>query len=144
MRSRYSIGRHALTAIPGRLGLVKRFVFIGLVACGLLLVVGQASAKKPPLSPQPGCGDTLYANTTLSADVDCSGYNGTALYMGKNGITLDLNKHTIWGFTGNDSRDGVDTNGYNMDTITNGTIANFGDDVYLYYSSNTKVTKLKL
>lgn len=90
------------------------------------------------------CGDTLTSNTTLSADLDCSAYNGTALYMGANGITLDLNGHTIWGWTGADDHSGVDTNGRNKTVITDGTIANFGYGVYLSSSSQSVVSWLDI
>jgi parallel beta-helix repeat protein len=109
------------------------------IALGMLSVVpGVAFAA------QPSCGDTLMANTTLTADLDCSAYAGTALYMGKKGITLNLNGHTIWGWTGDDSYDGVDTNDKKHTTIKNGTIADFDIAVYLNQSVGGTVKNLTL
>jgi parallel beta-helix repeat protein len=121
---------------------MKRFQRVGLsvaVALGILAMVPGAV-----FAAAPACGDTLYVNTTLTADLDCSGYAGTALYMGKKSITLNLNGYTIWGWTGNDSYYGVDTNYKKWTTIKNGTIANFGFDVYLNQSVGGKVKNLTL
>jgi parallel beta-helix repeat protein len=117
----------------------KRAALGAVVAMAMLSVVpGVAFAA------QPSCGDTLMANTTLNADLDCSGYNGTALYMGKKGIVLNLNGHTIWGYTGDDNNEGVDTNYKKHTVIKNGTIANFDIGVYLEQSVGGTVKNLTL
>ena len=73
------------------------------MALSVILALGVLGAiPGVALAAQPSCGDTLYVNTTLTGDLDCSAYGGTALYMGKKGITLNLNGYTIWGFTGDD------------------------------------------
>lgn len=121
---------------------MKRFQRISLsvaVALGMLAMVPGAV-----FAAQPACGDTLMANTTLTADLDCSAYGGTALYMGKKGITLNLNGYTIWGFTGDDSYDGVDTSDKKHTTIKNGTIANFDVAVYLNQSVGGTVKNLDI
>lgn len=93
----------------------------------------------------PSCGDTLMSNTTLHADLDCSGIgNGTALYFGKMGLTLNLNGYTIWGPTGADYSTGVDTNEHKYDTVKNGTIANFETQVYANYSRGGTFKNLHL
>jgi hypothetical protein len=117
-----------------------RLLLAAALALAALLVIGQAGAKSTAVA----CGDTLTSNTSLSSDLDCSGYAGDALTIGKNGIKLDLKGHTITGFAGADSYNGVNTNGYNSITITNGKITGFDYDVYLEQSSNVKVSKLKL
>ena len=113
---------------------------LGLAVClsfGLIVMVpGVAFAA------QPVCGETLMANTTLTADLDCSAFpNGTALYMGKAGIVLDLNGYTIWGdgTPGDDSDVGVDTDGYHHTVIKNGTIANFSTGIHVRYSNDTRM-----
>jgi parallel beta-helix repeat protein len=109
------------------------------LALGMLgLIPGVAFAA------QPSCGDTLMTNTTLTGDLDCSGYNGTALYMGKKGITLNLNGYTIWGYSGDDSASGVDTNYKKHTTIKNGTIVDFENGVYLNQSVGGTVKNLDI
>jgi hypothetical protein len=110
-----------------------------LVAVGLLGAVPVAV-----FAAQPACGDTLTSNTTLTANLDCSGYSGDALTMGANRVVLNLNGHTITGNTGDDSYDGVETNGYNKTVIKNGTIANFGYGVDIEESNQTLVKNLTI
>ena len=55
--------------------------------------------KRPSLLPPPptaSCGQTIIASTVLNADLDCSGYSGTALIIGANGITLDGGGHKLY------------------------------------------------
>ena len=66
------------------------------------------------------CGDTLTSDTTLTANLACS---GTALVVGADGITIDLNGYTI---SGDGTGLGIDnTGGYDNVTIKNGTITGF-------------------
>jgi hypothetical protein len=116
-----------------------RAVLGGMVAFGLLSAVPAAV-----FAAQPSCGDTLTSNTTLTADLDCSGYTGTALSMGKNKVVLDLNGHTIWGYAGSDTYTGVDTNGYHKTVIKNGTIANAGYAIYVSYSNETLIKNVEI
>ena len=118
---------------------------LGRIAVGGMVAFGLMSAVPAAVfAAQPACGDTLTSNTTLTADLDCSGTDSTGVYMGKNGIVLDLNGYTIWGFTGADSDTGVDTNGYNHTTIKNGAIANFGTGVYASYVQDTLVKNVEV
>ena len=117
----------------------RRAALSGLVALGMLAMVPAAV-----FAAQPSCGDTLTANTTLTADLDCSGYAGDALVFGKGGITLNLNGHTIWGPAAQDNYDGVETDGYNHVTVTNGTIANFTYGVDNSGSSSSSFTWLTI
>jgi parallel beta-helix repeat protein len=110
------------------------------VALGAVLAFGLlAAVPAAVLAAQPTCGQTLTTNTTLTADLDCSGYGGTALTMGAKGIVLNLNGHTIWGPAGNDSLYGVYSDGYNRTTIKNGSIQDFYIGVYLNGSNRTLV-----
>jgi len=112
-------------------------------ALGAILALGLLSALPAAvLAANPTCGSSLTTNTTLTADLDCSSYGGTALYMGANSVVLNLNGHTIWGPAGNDSQYGVDTDGYNRTTIKNGSIKNFYIGVYLSSSNRTLVQGL--
>jgi parallel beta-helix repeat protein len=108
---------------------MKRFTRAALsiaVALGMLATVPAAV-----FAAQPNCGDTIYVNTTLTADMDCTGLgSGAAIYMGRKGITLNLNGHTIWGPTGSDGAEGVDTNYKKHTTVKNGTISDFQEGIY--------------
>ena len=117
----------------------RRLVLGVTLALGLLgAIPGVAFAA------QPSCGDTLMTNTTLSADLDCSAYVGDALTIGKNGITLNLNGHTITGLTGDDGVDGVFIAQHKNVTVTNGTIEGFGVGVYVDHGIQDKVTWLTI
>jgi len=109
------------------------------MALGLLAAVPAAV-----MAAQPTCGQTLTTNTTLTADLDCSGYGSTALYMGANSIVLNLNGHTIWGPPGNEGQYGVDTDGYNRTTIKNGSINHYYIGVYVNNSNRTLVQNLEM
>jgi hypothetical protein len=118
---------------------IGRSALGGIVAAGMLSALPAAA-----LAAQPSCGDTLTSNTTLTADLDCSAYNGNALTMGKNKVVLDLNGHTIWGPLGADTASGVNTNGYNKTVVKNGTIANVYVGVYVYGSNQTLVKNVEV
>ena len=115
-----------------------RVILGAVVSFGMLAMVpGVAFAA------QPACGDTLMANTTLTADLDCSAYAGNALTLGKNGIKLNLGGHTLTGYTGDDTNAAVYTERKDT-TITNGTIQDAGYSVYLYGAKGTTVSSLTL
>jgi len=112
---------------------------------GIVLAIGMLGALPVAVfAAQPTCGQTLTTNTTLTANLDCSAYNGTALFMGANGITLNLNGKTIIGYGGDEYQYGVYTNGYDRTTITNGTIRNFYIAVYVSESNKTTVSFLNV
>jgi parallel beta-helix repeat protein len=114
-------------------------------ALGAVLALGMLSVVPGvAFAAAPSCGDTITANTTLHADLDCSGYSGDALTFGKGRITLNLNGYTIWGPSGYDGVDGVATGGYNHVTVTNGTIANYTYGVDNEGSSSSSFTWLKI
>jgi parallel beta-helix repeat protein len=111
----------------------------GLLALGMLAAVPTAA-----MAAQPSCGDTLMTNTTLTADLDCSGYGGTALTMGANGIVLNLNGHTLWGPSGQDNLYGVYSDEYDHTTIKNGKVSNFTYNIYLNGSNRTLVQNVEV
>lgn len=79
------------------------------------------------------CGDTLNKDLTLKKNLDCASTDG--LEVGKSGITIDLNGHTIEGPGG--SYNGIDNaNGKDRVTIKNGTIRDFSYGAYLYNNSD--------
>lgn len=111
------------------------------IALALLMLGALPTAV---LAAQPSCGDTLMANTTLTANLDCSGYGGTALYMGKDDLVLNLNGKTITGPTGSDGVYGVDTDGHHRTTIRNGKINHYYIGVYVNQSNRTLVQNIQM
>ena len=97
--------------------------------------------------PTLSCGDVVTHSLVLTKDlVDCPG-NG--LVVGADGITIDLNGHTISGrFVGGDfcqpkclfGSHGVDNSGgFDGITVRNGTINQFREGVYLIDTSGSRV-----
>ena len=96
-----------------------------MVALGMLSAVpGVAFAAVP------ACGTTIMVNTTLTGDMDCSGYNGDGIIFGKKGLTLNLNGYTIWGTDGDDNNSGVYTNYKKNVTVKNGWLDGWDTGVY--------------
>ena len=106
---------------------------------GIALAIGMLGALPASvMAAQPVCGQTLTANTTLTANLNCSAFTGdNALNIGANQITVNLNGKTITGPAGFDNLSGVDTQGYNRTTVTNGTIRDYTFGVYSDGSNRT-------
>ena len=109
-----------------------------------LAIVVLGAVPAAVFAAQPSCGDTLTVNTTLTANLNCSGYSGDALTMGANEIVLNLNGKTITGPAGNDGYSGVGTNGYNRTVIRNGTVRDYTYGVSVEDSNRTTVAFLTL
>jgi len=93
--------------------------FIWSLVSGLTLVVAGAQQVLAV-----SCGDVLTEDTTLDGDLSCS---GTALVIGSDDITVDLNGHVL---SGDGTGMGVDNSGgYDGVTIENGTIQDFEEGV---------------
>jgi hypothetical protein len=93
------------------------------------LALGAGPALAQPLQ----CGATVTQDTTLAADLlECQ---GDGLVVGADGITVDLNGHTISGriISGGDpDQVGIENPGHDDVTITNGTVSFFaGGGVHL-------------
>jgi hypothetical protein len=99
----------------------RHLVLVVLLALGLL-ALGAGPALAQPLS----CGDTVTQDTSLSNDLlDC---HGDGLIIGADGITVDLNGHTISGQIisgGLPDQVGIDNRGHDDVTIRNGTVTFF-------------------
>jgi parallel beta-helix repeat protein len=117
----------------------RRLVLGVTLALGMLGVIPGVA-----LAANPSCGDTIMTSRTLTSDLDCSAYAGTAITFGKGNITFNLNGYTLWGFTGDDSYDAIDTNEKNRVVVRNGTIANADIGVYLDASAQAVVKGLTL
>ena len=94
-----------------------------ILAVGAMLVafIGLGGGQALALS----CGDTITIDTTLDSNLTCS---GTALIIGDDGITLDLNEYTL---SGGSTGYGVDNTGGYLDvTIKDGAIVGFEHGVH--------------
>lgn len=120
-------GKEPMSGSIGR-GLVAGWLAMASVIAGLLVLnVSQALANHVQ------CGDTITQDTTLDSDLlDCPPdeppRSGTALTIGADGVTLDLNGHTL---SSNIPAHGAGTvgvdngAGYDDVTVENGTIGGY-------------------
>jgi parallel beta-helix repeat protein len=121
----------------------------------LLLVLVIATVASATGQPAYGavavsCGQLITSDTTLANDlVDCP---RDGLVIGRDGITVDLNGHTITGqFEGGDfcetncvyGRHGIDdSGGYDRITIRNGTINQFTHGIFLFNTHGSRVENI--
>lgn len=105
----------------------------GLGLVGLCIMVAEVQALS--------CGDTILTDTKLKNHLfDCP---GDGLIIGAPGITLNLNGKRITG-SGDASTVGVAIQGVADVTIRNGTIRNFGTQVFIQNSNGTQVRSMNL
>jgi parallel beta-helix repeat protein len=90
---------HAAPATLVSLAVILAFGAAGLVALSSASTSRSRAAgarrRAPAASPQPKCGGTITADTTLHHDLNNCPNNG--ILIGADGITLNLNGHTIDG-----------------------------------------------
>jgi large repetitive protein len=100
--------------------------------------MGIWGAAASPASAQPlTCGQAITQDTTLDADLNCYGTGvRAALFIGADGITLDLGGHTI-----SASRSIIDE-GFDNVTIRNGKLAN-DDGPLIKQASGTRLRNLR-
>jgi hypothetical protein len=91
-----------------------------LAGCLLALVAPTVAAA------QVSCGQVVTQSATLDADLVCSGSSG--LVIGADGITIDLNGHTISGSL-TIGGVGIDLADHDMVTVRNGTLDGFVREV---------------
>jgi Right handed beta helix region len=102
----------------------------GAGALALVALVASPAAASPPAALH--CGQTLTHSVTLEADlVDCP---GDGLVIGADGITVDLNGHTIDGVAPSGCEPSASTtvgidngDGYDGVTVEDGTITQFDE-----------------
>ena len=112
-----------------------------------MLLTGVAAAVVLPASASArslSCGDVVARNVKLHADLDCTAGGTGGLFVGKAGITIDLNRHSITGAGGADGYEGIENDGYGGVTIKDGEIARFQDDVYLTNAAHTTIRNVAL
>src|SRR3954454_11391077 len=119
---------------------------LALAACAIALLIA-APAGAAPLS----CGDVITKDTTHHADL--VGCPGDGLVIGADGITLDLNGHSIEGsgigsgpdIVYGDTRNGIDnTAEHSAVTVENGKVGHFEVGVKLYDADANHITGLEL
>src|SRR4051812_47901775 len=105
---------------------MKRSKRIAVVASA---AVAAAVAFSVPASAQAlTCGQTVTKNVKLTEDLDCSAGGTNGLEVGKSGVTIDLNGHSIIGAGGDDGFEGVESVGFNEVTIKDGSIKFWQED----------------
>jgi hypothetical protein len=63
-----------------------------LLAAIAMIAHPVAADEQPDQAAHPDCGDVILEDTTLTRDLEC---DGDGLQIGADGVTLDLNGHTI-------------------------------------------------
>src|SRR3954451_5698854 len=106
--------------------------------------LGAALLAAPAGAQALSCGDFVTKNVTLKADLDCSAGDSGGLVVGSDGVTIDLNGHTIMGAGGAEGYLGIENEGYRKVTIKDGTIRAFQDDVFFYNVVNSRVLNVNL
>src|SRR5436190_8750584 len=102
----------------------------------LASALGAALLAAPAGAQALSCGDSVFKDVTLKADLDCSASDSGGLVVGADGVTIDLNRHTIMGPGGAAGYVGIENEGYRNVTIKRGSIRAFQDDVFLYNVTN--------
>jgi parallel beta-helix repeat protein len=118
----------------------SRGAVVGMVTVAAAL--GSVASAGPAFgSTRPACGDTVTVSTTLRADLrDCP---DDGLVIGADGITLDLNGHTVDGdaISGGDDV-GIREAGHHSVVIRHGTVQEFDHAVRLIGASHNLVLQI--
>jgi hypothetical protein len=105
----------------------------------LITALAVLALAAPSGASALSCGDTVTSNVKLTADLDCSASATNGLIVGKSGITINLNNHTITG-PGGTAYDGIDNeDGFDKITLKNGTINDYEYDVLFEYTTGSKI-----
>jgi large repetitive protein len=121
--------------------------FVPAVALVVLAATPGLAASAP--TQTVSCGQVITSDTRLANDlVDCP---ADGLVIGADGVTLDLNGHTIAGRSGGDSctvdclgHYGIDSRGHDRLTVRNGTVRQFVTSVLLRRTSDSTVRDLRV
>lgn len=109
-----------------------------LLSASIFAIAAVGALPAAVLAANPACGSVLTTDTTLEANLDCAALlpGDAALYIGADGIVLDLNGYTISGPPGYDQTVGIMGDDWDGWHVTNGTISDFWIGVYFNSSSN--------
>ena len=123
----------------GKISLSRAAIVLTVVAGGIGISGGVAFAAPAPSPVGVTCGEVITTSITVANDLTCAG--GTALTIGGDGVTLDLNGHTISGDGSGLAVEVIAANGNPQITdvtVTNGTIAHFARAVH--FENTVKAT----
>jgi Right handed beta helix region/Periplasmic copper-binding protein (NosD) len=120
---------------------MRRALWICVPAAMLLALWPAVAAAKTAAGPS--CGATITKSITLKANLNCSSGGMNGLNVGKSGIVINLNGHTITGAGGADDFYGIFNNGHANVTVENGTIKNFRYDYFSQHAHHETVMKIK-
>lgn len=131
--------------------------------CRAILSIGMALATSGmvagPAQAQPegavlDCGTVITEDTVLGADIGPCGDRvseeghtpgGHGVVIGADGVTLDLNGHTIFGLGGSEvlhQAAGVKVDGYSDVTVLGGTVRDFFHGVHVINGSRNEVVDM--
>jgi parallel beta-helix repeat protein len=119
--------------------MLKKFAFLssGCMAAAAL-ALSAAGASAAPVTLQ--CGDVVTHSVKLAADVVCQDDSSPGLVVGENGITIDLNGHTVRTVVSHSSQIGIDNSaGHDGVTIRNGTVMTFDTTILLDGASRNQI-----
>jgi len=103
------------------------------------MTTGLAVAPAPATAaPSVRCGDTITTSVTLTRNLRCS---GDGLTIGADGITVNLNQHTI---SGSGTGKGITATERRDLIVRNGTIKEFQVGVHLSLTNGVTVRSLRL
>jgi len=102
-----------------------------------VLLPGAAAAKT---AAAPSCGATITTSITLQANLNCSAGGTNGLNVGKDGIVINLNGHSIVGAGGANGYIGIYNNAFQKVTVKNGTIKKFYTGYGSFAAVGEKVT----
>jgi hypothetical protein len=126
------------------------------------LVLGGGALALPSLAAaNPACGKVVTHNVTLSANMNCTSGNDSqvaALFVGNNGITINLNGFSITGnpsvvygvdnagdWNGNAPGSGGTSGpgtGFNNDKVENGNVTGFGFGLDVENTTGMKISNM--
>lgn len=118
-----------------RPGAAMRWTMLAVVAS--LIFMAPVPAKATTVQ----CGDVLTVDTTLDSDLFCS---ESALIVGADGITIDLNGHSIVWVGAPGFANGIHNQGFDDVAILNGEITGFLNGVSIFGVQGNLITHLRL
>lgn len=107
----------------------------------VLLATTGATTGVAHAATSVGCGQTISANTTLTADVGPC--DGDGIVVGADGITLNLNGHRVFGTPDPDDNVGIRLFRRTGVTVTGGDVSQFGAGVAIQGGSDNVVRRVR-
>jgi parallel beta-helix repeat protein len=115
-----------------------RLAIVGAVVA--IAMFGGSTARAYDIIDAPlVCGATVKASTVLTTDLGPCASHG--LVVGKAGITIDLNGHTITG-KGEAPQAGILNEGFSSVTVRNGKLKAFGEGIRFSSAPASRIAKL--